>query len=744
MLEKKIPEPRLPTQPATGSEDGSSSAKQVLQFPVQNRFRALWDLGYRHLVPVVPHDAVLSPRSHLAKRKRDVRGKAPGKRGSDGEWYGLKCWQTHVPSASDLAEWQGMGAGVGMRLGQQHDGTFLFAVDADTLDRASAVVIGEAVEARFGRVPVRIGNSPKALYLVRCHDALPYRSLAFEHGVVEILGKDKQCVMAGIHPVTLKPYRIARPASGLPPLETLPLRGASELEGLLADLSAVLPKPERVYGEHGSNDRASVDQDRLKGDLELVRQAVEALPNRYPADGYAWWVKLAAAIRGACQEDDGLGLELFEEFTAKAELGEEAGESAARVYRSINAPFGVGASLLFEWAEERSGGKFDRSTIWFDKVAAVAADQASTLPAEVATAPAASDVFEMLTPGEIVSRPPLRFVVARYLPERSLGFLYGAPGSRKSFITFDIAMTLATGMPDWHGHAIDADPTACVVYIAGEGAHGMQPRMLAWAKRHGLSEADLAASRFRLLPVSVNLMQPEQVRKLARTIRLGVGRASLVVVDTVSRAIPGVDENLQAPMSLFVQQCDAIKDEFGCVVLGVHHANQRGGVRGSGVLAGAGDFVFKLSKEKGAPAGLLSCEKMKDGPDGWEEPFRFDVVEVEGGSSLVPSRCIVSVGPDASGAPDTEARAQAALQAAWDAGAPWCAGPQGGERYAVLRLISDFGFSREAAKAALRTWTLTGRIKRSVFNKSTKAEGYHLTYTLPETEAETPGSGLFS
>lgn len=711
-------------------------------------FKRLWDLGYRHLVPVVPHNVVLAATSHLAKRKKDVRGKAPGERGRNGEWFGLKGWQTMVPTLAELKDWAEMGASVGLRLGPQANGTYLFAVDADTLDRPSAEIVRRHVEELFGAVPVRIGQSPKALYLIRCRDKLPYRSLAFEHGVVEILGEGKQCVIAGIHPVTLKPYRITRPLCGLPPLADLPLRDAAEIEALLVGLSAALPKPERVYGEHGMTDRSTVDQDRLKGDLEHVRQAMEALPNRYPADGYQWWVKLAAALRGACQEDDGLGLELFEDFTAKADLGGGAAESAARVYRSINSPYAVGASLIYEWAEERSGGKFDRSTLWFDEVAA-AADRASTLPSEGEGAPAAdtSDVFEVLSLGEIINRPPARFIVARHIPEKSLGFLYGAPSSGKSFVVLDLAMHIAFGKPDWHGDAIDSDPSARVLYLAGEGALGFRARARAWAKQHGIPEAEIDSGRFKLLPVPVDMMRPGQVQKLVRTIQRSVGRVCLIVVDTVSRSMPGADENLQKEMTQFVEACDVLKRMFGCVVLGVHHANNQGRIRGSNVLPAGGDFVLKLTKTKGSAIRTLYCEKQKDGPDDWSDLYRFDVVEVEGGSSLVPFRHAVAgiQVPDAT--PDLTARVLEAMAAAWDAKEPWAktSRVRKGRHYAGAQMARLFGMTVEKAEAMLKGWLAARMIAIQEYDTHGKREGYRvLTYNVPAEAPAVPPAGVFS
>ena len=42
-----------------------------------------------------------------------------------------------------------------------------------------------------------------------------------------------------------------------------------------------------------------------------------------------------------------------------------------------------------------------------------------------------------------------------------------------------------------------------------------------------------------------------------------VGPIAAVFVDTVSRVLPGAEENLQKDMTLFVKACDAVRERFG-------------------------------------------------------------------------------------------------------------------------------------------------------------------------------------
>ncbi|MGH6861705.1 MAG: AAA family ATPase, partial [Phyllobacterium sp.] len=247
-----------------------------------------------------------------------------------------------------------------------------------------------------------------------------------------------------------------------------------------------------------------------------------------------------------------------------------------------------------------------------------------------------NDVFKFLTINDIANRPDPKYLIGRYIPENSLGFIYAMSGAGKTFLALDIALSLAYGRPDWHGEVIRAPDNATVVYIAGEGVSGLKARIAAWKHHYGIAIDDDADGRFLLLPQAVNMMAPEQVEKLTRSIRLSVnGSIAAIFIDTVSRAIPGADENLQKEMSKFIEACETVKRGANSAVIGIHHTNKAGDMRGSGVLDGGLDFIFKLTRTKGASIGKLYCEKMKDGPDGWFDHFSFnEVTTSEGNSSL--------------------------------------------------------------------------------------------------------------
>jgi hypothetical protein len=187
-----------------------------------SEFRRFWGLGYRRLTPIVPPDAPISERSTLHKRigtRQDGRGKTPGTRGRDGLWSSFD-WSNYEADENDLDRWAAMGAGVGIKTGKQPDGTWLVAIDADTMSVEFATIIRDAVDAQLGRLPIRVGRHPKALYVARLSGPLPYSRIEFGDERVEVLSEGKQFVAEGIHPITGKPYSWPRP---LVPFDQLPI-----------------------------------------------------------------------------------------------------------------------------------------------------------------------------------------------------------------------------------------------------------------------------------------------------------------------------------------------------------------------------------------------------------------------------------------------------------------------------------------------------------------------------------------
>src|SRR4051812_42527240 len=89
------------------------------------------------------------------------------------------------------------------------------------------------------------------------------------------------------------------------------------------------------------------------------------------------------------------------------------------------------------------------------------------------------------------------WLVDGLLPGSGLAVLFGEPGTGKTFLALDWALTVATGA-NWFGHQVIRKP---VVYIAGEGAAGISVRVEAWRASRGSNDM----TGIKWLPESVDL-----------------------------------------------------------------------------------------------------------------------------------------------------------------------------------------------------------------------------------------------
>lgn len=503
----------------------------------------------------------------------------------------------------------------------------------------------------------------------------------------------------------------------------------NQIAALLNSLRSSLPAASRVIVEGAGND---VAQATLTAPLEHVARAIAAIPNtsnHFPSrESY---LAMGFAIKAALPDDEPEALALFHDWCARWVEGANDPDVVEADFRRMKPPFRRGASWLFDVATEY--GDFDRASVWWEPVV----DTEPLFPIEGGAAQR-DDVYPLLRLEDIVNRPPPVFLVARHIPEIGMGFLYSVPGAGKSFLMLDTALTLAAGLTTWHGDEIRTGPDSVVLYIAAEGSFGFRNRAKAWVQAHRMENLP---KRFLMIERTIDFMAAEDVEKLIRTIRAAGVRPCLVVVDTVSRAMPGADENLQKEMTLFVRACDRVKETFRCAVVGVHHAGKNGDMRGSTVLLGAGDFVFRLERRIGATIGNLFCEKQKDAPDGWDEPYRFDLVTLEDGqTSLVVERADLSVGPSLELTPATSHAVLGAMRAAWERGEPWSKASQAGDRRAVRRMVADFGFKAAAAEELLEVWEQTGLVRVEIVDPKNKKSGFRVI-AVPDTVSE--GGSVF-
>jgi hypothetical protein len=350
---------------------------------------------------------------------------------------------------------------------------------------------------------------------------------------------------------------------------------------------------------------------------------------------------------------------------------------------------------------------------------------------EQASAKAAGSVspdalFERLDVPQIKAMADPKWLVSGMIIENALGFIYGPPGCLKTFIGLDLALSIASGKDSWWGRGIERN--GAVIYISSEGQGDLKYRVMAW-ERHRGTNAD--ASPFRLIRQGINFMKAEDVGKLLATVQAVADETtksiSVVFVDTVSRVLPGANENLQEDMTLFVAACDAVRQRFGATVVGIHHTARAGNMRGSTVIPGAGDFVLEVRREPGAMAGSIFAAKVKAAEDGWEQ---FFTVTKKTASDIGGHTSLVLDGTDDRSADgdnwphrDICRQILAAIDEQWLDGKPWCHA-HNSSRWAVKNIMLRWQLERSLVVRLLEQWTANKVIEEDIRDAKNHIKGY--------------------
>lgn len=231
---------------------------------------------------------------------------------------------------------------------------------------------------------------------------------------------------------------------------------------------------------------------------------------------------------------------------------------------------------------------------------------------------------EFLTADQLDDLAAPEPLIADVLTRHSYGILRGRDKSFKSFVALDWSLSLATGAP-WQGKAVERTK---VLYIAGEGVHGIGARKRAW---EAAQDIKVDPEWFVVRRSSVNLFKsgPDVDHLLTYIKRGGFG---LVVFDTLRRMSGGAEGN-GSDMGVVVDAMDRVKQctADGSVLTVAHTDKGDHDTRGFSGIEDDADIVWSAKREDNANEVTLTCEKFKDGPDG----HRMDLRLRPEGESLV-------------------------------------------------------------------------------------------------------------
>jgi hypothetical protein len=224
----------------------------------------------------------------------------------------------------------------------------------------------------------------------------------------------------------------------------------------------------------------------------------------------------------------------------------------------------------------------------------------------------------------------------------------------------DLALHVAQGLK-WRDRRVNQGG---VIYAALEGLRGVQDRITAY-KKHNLilgGTIPLAIMPSQLDFFSENANIAEFI-ELVKESEKRIGNVSLIVIDTLARAMAGGDENSTSDMSKMIAYADLIRRHTNAHLCFVHHSgkNKALGARGSGALRAGVDTEIEIDRPEDADYSTINYVKQRDLSAADEMYFGLKVIELGQNQYDEPiTSCVVEIRDDVNNL--TTERAQTAKE----------------------------------------------------------------------------------
>lgn len=213
------------------------------------------------------------------------------------------------------------------------------------------------------------------------------------------------------------------------------------------------------------------------------------------------------------------------------------------------------------------------------------------------------------------------WLIKGIMPAASIGMMFGASGTFKSFIALDASLHVAHGLP-WLGRRTKQGE---VLYVAAEGGMGLWPRIAAWHRARRLQWEN---TPIKVVPLSVDLTQ--DAWRVVEAAQVQGVSPSLVVIDTLSQTFGG-EENVANEVANYFREIGArFRQLWGCAVLILHHSGHAATERprGSSAMLSNVDFMYGVFRDEKEMMANVACLKQKDGELFKDMSFRVSVHEL--------------------------------------------------------------------------------------------------------------------
>jgi RecA-family ATPase len=232
------------------------------------------------------------------------------------------------------------------------------------------------------------------------------------------------------------------------------------------------------------------------------------------------------------------------------------------------------------------------------------------------------------------------YLIENWYDRGTMVVTYGESNVGKSNLVLSQSIAIAEGAA-WDGHRTHQ---GLVLYVALEGGRGFRRRIVAYKTKYPTK----TSLPFVLVRDQVDMLNDNDVKELIDLIRKEEAafgqKCEMIVIDTLSRAMPGSDENSARDMTTLVSNCDRIRKETGAAAHLVHHSGkkQASGARGHSSLRGATDTEIEVTTWSGQR--MAEVTKQRDLEQRAIATFDYEIVEI-GNVNGIPVNSIVTIVP---------------------------------------------------------------------------------------------------
>lgn len=238
------------------------------------------------------------------------------------------------------------------------------------------------------------------------------------------------------------------------------------------------------------------------------------------------------------------------------------------------------------------------------------------------------------------------WLVKGILPQTGVAFMAGATMAGKSFLALDTALRIASGAKVL-GRRVNQSG---VVYIGAEDPEGCRMRIAAWRRQFRRE----TWTPFHLLDTNLDLLDQSSTDELLEDLAESAEAFNsegfplgLIVIDTLSRCLPGVEENSSQGMSKAFTTLKRICSVTGALVMVIAHFGKGGedrGIRGWSGMDANSDATLTLERSEDDPdLRLVKLFKVKNGVAGGQIGFRLKEIGLgfqdEDGDEVVSCIC---------------------------------------------------------------------------------------------------------